>query len=370
MTPKQTLIFDTECYPNYWLLAFKNVTSGKITTFEIYEDTKFDADKLRKILASYRVIGFNSIGYDMPMIFVALQTQDTKILKKANDLIILHKYKPWQIEDHFKFKIPKRIDHIDLIEVAPGEASLKIYGGRMHAKTVWELPYSPDETVTPEMRENIIKYNVNDLDTTELLYTTLLPQLELREKMSVEYKEDLCSKSDAQIAEAVINSRLKDITGARPEKNKVEAGTAYKYKKPEFISFDTELMLEVERALTSAEYVVDGAGKVVMPKDLNKQTIKFGNSEYRLGIGGLHSCEESVSHQTDDEWLVVDRDVRSFYPEIIMTCGIYPKHMGKDFLSVYHTLVRQRVNAKIKCSELQNKITAIKKQIAGIENGK
>lgn len=343
---KKTLIFDTECYANYWLLTFRNVDSGKVTTFEIYEGEPFDADKIRKILSQYRIVGFNSIGYDIPIIFLALQSADLSKINKANDLIINHKYKPWMIEDHFKFKIPRNLDHIDLIEVAPGKASLKIYGGRMHAKTVWELPYVADEIVTPEKREEIRLYNINDLETTELLYKTLIPQIELREKMSIEYKLDMRSKSDAQIAEAVINSKLEEKNGVKPQKNVIKPETVFRYKKPDFISFNTKIMEDTLTRLEDCLYVTDHAGKIKMSDPLDKETIPFGSANYRIGIGGLHSSEKSIAHYADEEYVIVDRDVTSYYPNIIMNCSLFPAHMGKDFLSVYVRLIQERVKAK------------------------
>lgn len=352
---KPVLIFDTECYTNYWLLAFRNVTSKKITTFELYDGVPFDREKLCKILGSYCLVGFNSINYDMPLIFLVLKlTADpsfkvnevTSLIKKANDLIINGKLKPWNIEDNFKFKISKKIDHIDLIEVAPGKASLKIYGGRMHAKTVWELPYVPDELITPDKKQEILDYNINDLETTELLYHTLIPQLELREKMSKEYGEDLRSKSDAQIAEAVINSRLEEKSGKRPEKNVIKPESVFRYQKPSFIVFDTPEMQNIARRMVECLYVTDYSGKIKMSEPLDKELLVFADSKYRVGVGGLHSCEKNITHSSDDEWIIIDRDVASYYPAIIINCMLYPKHMGRNFLSVYHMIVKRRLEAK------------------------
>lgn len=343
---KKTLIFDTECYRNHWLLSFRNVESRKLTFFEVYNGSTFDADKLRKILGSYRIVGFNSNHYDLPMIFVALKSQDNENLKKASDLIINNDFRYWQIEEKFGFRIPQSIDHIDLIEVAPGKASLKLYGGRMHAGKLQDLPYVPDEEITDEKRESLIVYNINDLDTTELLYKTLEPQLALREVMSMEYQMDLRSKSDAQIAEAVIKSQIKKMTGVEPAKVDIAAGTVYRYRKPPFITFSTPEMREAERRLCECDYIVSGSGKMQMPAGLDKELIRFGDSSYRVGMGGLHSCEESVSYTSDDDYCLVDRDVASYYPAIIINCGLFPKHIGPDFLTVYKKIMAQRLAAK------------------------
>lgn len=123
--------------------------------------------------------------------------------------------KPWDIEREYKFKIPKpwEIDHIDLIEVAPGKASLKLYNGRLHGRRMQDLPYPPDAVLTPEQIDETYKYCGNDLDATLLLWESLSEQIKLREGMSREYGIDLRSKSDAQVAEAVIKREVKRILG-------------------------------------------------------------------------------------------------------------------------------------------------------------
>jgi hypothetical protein len=44
--------------------------------------------------------------------------------------------------------------------------------------------------------------------------------------------------------------------------------------------------------------------------------------------------------------LIVDRDVTSYYPFIILNQGLYPKHLGQGFLKVYRGIVDERVAAK------------------------
>ena len=63
-------------------------------------------------------------------------------------------------------------------------------------------------------------------------------------------------------------------------------------------------------------------------------------------MGGLHSCEKSIAHKSDGEFLLIDRDVASYYPNIILNLGLYPKHLGPDFLRVYGAIVEQRLSAK------------------------
>lgn len=346
---KQVLMLDCECYENYFLIAFYNIESKKFTYFEMHEDSSLDIDTIRKILQRYTIVAFNSNNYDMPLIFLALSGADNATLKQASDMIIVTGLKPWHIENKFNFKIPKQgMDHIDLIEVAPGKASLKLYGGRMHSDTLQDLPIDPSDLISPEQRVLIREYCFNDLKLTADLYERLSPQLELREQMGKEYGLDLRSKSDAQIAEAVISHQMQKLTKIKPERPVVEAGTAFRYKAPDFIHFNSDTMRAVYDKMVNATYIVNDSGKILMPDGLDKETFKFGESEYRVGIGGLHSCEETVMYVADDDFILIDRDVTSYYPAIILNCKLFPVHLGPRFLAVYKNIVDRRLEAKVK----------------------
>ena len=79
---KKTLVFDTECYLNYWLLMFMDIDSGSVMSVEIINDNFIgNREKVIKILKKSTLISFNGIGYDMPMIALALKkNQDVNII--------------------------------------------------------------------------------------------------------------------------------------------------------------------------------------------------------------------------------------------------------------------------------------------------
>jgi hypothetical protein len=340
---KPTAVIDTECYRDYWLLAAKNPATGGVKTFELYEGHPLNVRGLQALLAAYRVITFNGRNYDMPMIALALTGADCEVLKAASDRIILEDLKPWEFEAQFEVRIP-RCDHIDLIEVAPGRASLKLYGGRMHSRRLQDLPIAPDELVG-DRRADIKSYCVNDLDTTIDLADTLRPQIELREQMGVEYGMDLRSKSDAQIAEAVIRSQVAHRIG-HVERPIVKPGTTYRYKAPEWLRFADPITREAVRLVADTPFVVRPTGGVEMPAALADHKVIIGQGVYRMGIGGLHSSETKQAVHADQDYVLADRDVASYYPAIILNNRLAPEHMGDAFLDVYRGIVEKRLAAK------------------------
>lgn len=335
---------DCECYPNYFLVAFLNVATGNERCFELHDSQPLDIATITRILNSYEVVTFNGTGYDMPVLSLALTGAGNRALKNASDAIINHKLKPWTFEQQFHVRI-LRADHIDLMEVAPGTGSLKLYGGRLHVPQLQDLPIKPDELIEPEQRETIRSYCANDLRTTAALLRELTPQIDLRRAMSLDYRQDLRSKSDAQIAEAVIRSQVHERIGFDIGKPEIDLDAVFRYTKPAFIQFETEPLRALLARIINAEFHLNSVGKVQEPEALRTQ-IQIGQSIYRLGIGGLHSSEKSIAHIADEEHVLVDRDVVSYYPSIILGCELYPRQIGAVFLSTFRNIVERRITAK------------------------
>lgn len=342
---RERLVFDVECYANYFIVAFQSITTGKITYVEQYDGFNLDCSKLKWLLSNFTIVSFNGNNYDLPIIALALAGKTNEQLKYATYEIIVNGTRPSDVLKSFKVKSIKP-DHIDLIEVAPLRASLKIYSGRLHAKRMQDLPFHPDVLLSRDQRDIVRWYCVNDLVNTGTLYNALTEQLTLREKMSAEYKLDLRSRSDAQIAEAVICEELERLNGCRAQRPAIDVGTAYRYHVPNFLRFFTPLMQWALTLVANAQFIVSEEGGVGMPPELKELGINIGKGVYRMGIGGLHSSEEQADHIADANTILVDRDVTSYYPQIILNQQLYPKHLGRNFLQVYQGLVNRRLAAK------------------------
>lgn len=340
------LEYDIECYSNYVLIAFYCCMTGKVVYFEKHGAEKSqDIGKLKWVLEKFKIVGFNSNGYDIYIASMFVADCSTYEMKSATNSIIEMQERGYNVLKQFKVKQIK-CDHVDLIEVAPLFASLKIYGGRMHCKRMQDLPFAPTKSLNNQQKLVTRWYCINDLATTSELKKKLKDELSLREQMSLEYGIDLRSKSDAQIAEAVISHELEEMTGQKYYPPSIEPGTVYKYKTPHFIQFQTPLMKSVLALIENASFVVSEHGNIGLPSELKDLQINIGKSTYTLGIGGLHSTEKAVSHHSSKEYLLIDRDVVSYYPFIILILGLFPKHIGQIFLKIYKSIVDRRIEAK------------------------
>jgi len=367
VAPGSVFIFDSECYPNFWYISFKCVVTGKVVSFELSPASPtINVNKLRWMLWRYCFVGFNSRKYDMPMLAYAMKGATCQQLKQANDFLIIkvedqygkeNNVTTFDFEREFKVKV-EQYNHIDLIEVAPLQGSLKLYAGRLHCQRMQDLPFPPDHHLTEEEAAIVRPYCDNDLDNTMLLWSDLLPQLTLRENLGKEYGLDLRSKSDAQLAEAVINSELAKLTGKYPKKPTLEYGTILQYTVPDCISYKSPELQAMLESVRAARFELDALGSPIWPVGLGQKEkntsgndvwvlkVNVGNNVYKMGMGGLHSQEKSVTHLADSNTILEDDDFDSFYPYIIISQRLFPSHLGEAFLQVYENIVKTRINAK------------------------
>lgn len=345
---REQLIVDCEVFPNYFLAAFCSMQTGKVWFVESKGNylTGNDSVWLKWVLLNFETVSFNGWHFDVPILTLAVDGKSCAELQHAATMIISQNVKGWQVLRSFKVEEIKGLNHIDLFNVCPLEASLKIYGGRLHCPKIQDLPFPPDTNLSPEQIDIVRYYCVNDLSTTAFVNVALAEQIKVRRGMSEKYDLDLRSKSDAQIAEAVIKSELRKVNGFLAEAPEIQPGTSYMYHVPAFIKFQTEPMRAALEAVKRARFLISDAGGLMMPPELENLEIKFGKGVYRMGIGGLHSSEEKTAHRASEQFKLVDRDVASYYPSIILNQRLYPSHLGFDFLTVYHSLVTRRLAAK------------------------
>lgn len=385
-------VFDIECYHGFFCINFIEVHTGKRKSFEMFEGRDLDRRGIASIVNSHTLVSFNGNHYDIPQLRVAMKPSSTCQELKAQNDAIFKKVKTWHLRDQFGHAKLTTLDHIDIIEPAPSNVSLKLYGGRLHSKKLQDLPIDPDSEIEPEQRLSLVQYCYNDCETTIDLYRHIKPQLDFREQLGKQYECDLRSKSDTQIAGVIILGELKKITGKHYKAPELPADYKFKYVAPNFIKFQTSQFEQVFETVKNATFglkvkaaKVDPenededspikTGGIEMPDEIKKLRIVLGESKYKLGIGGLHSMEKSSANFSDERNLLQDADVARYYPSIILICKLFPKQIGEPFLQVYETLaiLRDAAKANIKAgiNVMLNNIlcTVIDKTVKIVLNG-
>lgn len=354
----KVLVMDIECYVNYTLVMFKKITSGEVIYFESLNDSEMNVANILHILNNYTIVTFNGIKYDMTIVEALVAGFNNASTHNVSNMLIQDNMQPWQVRKQVGIAAIY-VDHIDLIEVAPLKANLKIYGGRLHCKKMQDLPIHHEATILEEDLLLMREYCENDLDTTKELFEALSSEIQLRELMSEEYDVDLRSKSDAQVAEAVIKKELKSKYSVDAKRPKISEGERYYFKPPSNLSFKTEQLQDLLYTYKSRPFTVGKSGHVEFTfddggydeikgkeiKPASKFQFTIGDTKYTVGTGGIHSCEKKARH-TNEHHILRDYDVASFYPAIILNNKLTPKHLGKPFLEIYQSIVNRRLKAK------------------------
>lgn len=340
----QKFVFDIEVFKNYLLVAFKRLNTNEYVIFEAHDNGTLHLPSLNWFIRRHKLYGFNSNAFDLPILTYALTGANTSQVKEVCNRIIHDNIR--QFDFYSEFKLDKlRLAHSDIIGICPLDGSLEAYGANLHAKSIQPMPVDPETFLTPEQKASVGWYCLKDLDITELLVNNLESQLILRENMSKQYGIDLMSASDAQIAEKVIRSEVGHVLGKVP-KSKVHPGDLFDYEPPAWVFFTTPQLQTLLEDIEDSVFRVGPGGHPEAPETLQKRTVTIGRNTYTVGLGGLHSTEKSQAVIPRDGGFLLDIDVASYYPAIILNNEFAPDHLGKTFLKVYQDLVDRRLEAK------------------------
>jgi hypothetical protein len=91
--------------------------------------------------------------------------------------------------------------------------------------------------------------------------------------------------------------------------------------------------------------IVGYDGRVSAP-GFDQFKINLGQSTYKIGIGGIHSTEKRRSIYSTDTHILVDRDVASYYPALIINNQLSPAALGEHFAPIYTGMRDRRLAAK------------------------
>lgn len=374
---------DIECFSNWFLVGITCKETRSKWDFHLVPGSFLDVDSIRALLSHFRTITFNGAHYDLLMLTAALAGYDNAQLKALNDQIITSGQPSWMIAKQHGLWTPDYIDHVDVMSVIPGvPISLKLNAGRLHVPTMVETAVDFTAPMPFEKINEETLYCQNDREVTLLLADTLSDRLAMRQMLSDRYQVDLRSKSDAQIAEAVVKAEWQrriadciaigqkidcDYTQDRrgnpqPVKRVVKHGYSFKYQPPLYINFVTPQLQEVYRNILDLDFIVEdkenaiqmGADPdakiktgVVMPEYLRKLVIKIGGSSFKMGIGGLHSQESCTVHRTiPGVCRMKTADVASYYPALMINLRMIPSAIGSLFQEIYPDIRAERLYAK------------------------
>ena len=375
--------YDLETYPNIFTAAFKHLNTGTKVLFEISEWVN-QLDKLVEFLFALkagrcRLVGFNNIGYDYPMLHFIIENYlfrptITDIFNKSASIIAT----PWI--DRFSNVIwdnDTHIQQIDLFKIhhfdnESRRTSLKMLEFNMRSDSIEELPFEPGFPLTYEQSRELIKYNFHDVDETEKFLIESLEMIEFREQLGKQHNFNFLNHNDKKIGtDLFVNALEKALPGScytRDANNKrVKRQTIrqsiniadvifpyIQFKEPEF---------ERVKLWLSSQVITETKGVF---KDL---TATVNGFDYDFGTGGIHGSIDSTIVCSDDDYIIADWDVGGYYPELGGANKLYPEHLSEQFCVVNEELKQERKKYK-KGTDLNKAIKLARNGAYGDSNNK
>lgn len=340
------VFFDLEVYPGWFLAGFK-LPDGSYRSFASSDNTNVALDILDFLRwvkdNNLPLVGFNSLSYDDLVL--------TALFRSGGDVNAAHLRSRTIIEtDTPRWTFEDDINSVDLMPVLPGRMSLKRLGVCLGHRRLQELPVDPHHYPSPEEQQTLLAYNLNDLDITEKLYWQLYPDLALRRELSIAHGTDLRSKGEATLAEQII---LRDAGAVENRKQLNSAGFSFVDADPTVRIFrpswwhslvKDQILLGIGEGLFNTPVRLRHDGR--LDGQALSRIVYAEDRYYQMGVGGLHSIDGPGAWVPTDDEVLLDLDVASYYPNLILTQGLYPRQWGDTFLSVYKGIVDQRMAAK------------------------
>jgi len=349
----KTVVLDCETYPNYFLIAFKSLQSKQVLNIEVIGSGAVLSDtqkvQVKRILANRVILTFNGDRFDMPIIYYAVKGATASNIAKAASMIITQNMPRFMSLKKLNVRPLQTHRHFDLMAMAPAvKTSLKTYGARLGSKLLQELPIPPGTHLTETQIDLIRTYCENDLDVTTDLSSAVQDRISLRETMHSLYGVNVDCRSEAQMAELILKNVLESKLGRKIVRPTYPSSYQFDYKSPDWFTPTSTQLKDLKDKVNTLSYGLAPSGSVKLPPAMTgaKGKFKLGYSSYSIGVGGLHSCEKSRTIETQDGWHLYDRDIESYYPNILLSLDMFPPQLGSKFADVYRSFLETRLKAK------------------------
>ena len=360
------VVYDIEIFPNVFHCTCKDTEENKLYFFEI-SDRKNQLTELvdfffYKNIGDKMFCGYNNKHYDDVIInylidfYYKMDTLSydkvcTSLYNLSNTIITAEegdtsKFKRWKYAKYFY-----SMDLLTMLFSSKLRVGLKEMQVTMHYKNVEEYSGDFSQFLPDSEIDNMIKYNINDVESTTELLNRLKDDVQLRLFIEKEYGIDALSMDSVKFGETLLLKKYCEQTKLSEQYVKtLRSPMDYIPLKDvilPFISYKNPKLQDV---------LEDMKSQVVYSKERKGYEKKFvlSNVRYSVGVGGIHSLHTPQIFVPNDNEYIGHSDVASMYPSFIIKYKWIPRHLGKEFWQVYSQIYKERIEAKHSGQKLKN----------------
>ena len=348
---KTVLVYDIESFPNLFTCSILNSENNKLITYEISED-KNDLGKIVALfqLKEFYFCGFNNKSYDDVLInYLIIRFDDlrykpifeiTWLIKSMSDKIIKEPVANWV--DYKHAYLFNSFDLMTMIFSAKNRVGLKELEVTMGFYNVMEYEGDFSKNVPKELKDKVIEYNQNDVLATGKLLNLKKNDIELRLKLNEKYKINVLSKDNVNMGMEILKKEYLEKTNKTWDDIK-------DLKTPcQLVPFKNIIFDFIQYTTPPLQKLLEKLKKISIDpnnKDF-REVFEIGGVVHNISLGGLHSINNAEIIIPNEDELLIDYDVDSFYPSCLIVNNLYPKHLGIEFVGIYKNIRDERVEAK------------------------
>lgn len=377
---KKVYVYDIEVFQNIFHCSVKNTETGEIYKFEISERR----NQLRELVKFFKQVdsyikwgdfyttdleiksevifcGYNNLHYDNPIVNYIIEYEDKlmsyNVATICSSIFNLSRTITTSTEDnieawkHWKYQI--WFDTFDLLTMLYSNklrVGLKEIQVTMQYPNVQEFVCDWSKPLPLEDFDNMIDYNINDIESTAELLNRCKKDIDLRIAIEDEYGVRVLSKDGVNIGMKILTQKYLektgltwwDIEGLRSPMDYIPLKDVIL----PFIKYDSPIL---QRVLDDMKSQIVSPGR----KGYENNFI-FNGLRYTVGVGGIHSKNDPEIIIPKEDEMLIDIDVTSLYPSMLIEYKFYPKHLGPEFLEVYSQIKDERIEAKHNGDKVKN----------------
>lgn len=361
------LIYDIETLKEMFLVGIYIPNEDKYVEFEVSK-TRYQLERFNEFAEQYKEyywVGYNNLRFDCQVVEWVIRKNHLFADKSNLEVTAMIAQKAQDVIHDANFDVfPEyresdlTLKQIDLFKIHHFDnknrrVSLKRLQFEMDLENIEEMPIHHNKKgMTYEDIKLTRMYCKNDVMSTYEFYKVTIGdtnhplykgnnQIELRLDIEKEFGISCMNFSDSKIGDEIIkkyyceekNMDVKDLS----KKGFFRKTIHVKDCIAKYVTFKTVQLDQFLKKLSALQLKMDD--------DLNEH-INFYDVVYSFMKGGLHSENKPEIFEADEDYFIIDWDVSSYYPAIIINNKQYPFHLGKEFLVGYTKMFEKRLELK------------------------